>query len=59
MSPMHLTRGTVVQRLMETLVVVKLKISAEPVLGFTYLLVIVQINLLVFHAAPKTFNEYL
>jgi hypothetical protein len=39
-------------------VVVEFKISAKPVLGFTYLLVIVQINLLVFHAAPKTVNEY-
>ncbi len=58
MSVVDLSRSMVAQRLVQSITVVKLKILTEPVLGLTYLLVIVQINLLVFHAAPKTFKEY-
>jgi hypothetical protein len=38
---------------METLGAAELKISAEPVLGLTHLLVIVQINLLILHNLPQ------
>ena len=49
----------VVQRLMGAIVVVELKISAESVLGLTYLMVIVQINLLVLYTAPEPLHEYI
>ncbi len=55
MPIVDLSRDMIAQRLVQSSVV-KLKILAKPVPGLTYLMVIVQIDLLVLYAAPQTFH---
>ena len=50
-----LSRDMIVQRLVQSFTVVKLKILARPVPGLTYLMVIVQIDLSLLNSQPEIF----
>ena len=54
---MHLCRSLVFQTLMYPLLVVEFEIVLQTGLQFGYCAVLIQVNVLVFHGSPQTFDE--